>query len=151
MKQVKPMEGMPGINSAFTLPHIDKVLAIDDGTLPNAGTTPCHTAHGHVKQYLPRQTASPLVAQNWRAIVILLSDRSLSSGANNVSYHSNDQAHWVWMDDSDRDNLFFRIGLSLRLEVSEVWFVIIELPNTKAHRNDARWAWLLSMCNNSST
>ena len=27
------------------------------------------------------------VAQNWRAIVILLSDRSLSSGANNVSHH----------------------------------------------------------------
>ena len=30
------------------------------------------------------------VAQNWRAIVFLLSDRSLSSGANNVSYHSAD-------------------------------------------------------------
>ena len=28
------------------------------------------------------------VAQNWRAIVILLSGRSLSSGANNVSHHS---------------------------------------------------------------
>ena len=27
-------------------------------------------------------------AQNWRAIVILLTDRSLSSGANNVSNHS---------------------------------------------------------------
>ena len=88
MKQVKPMKGMPGISSAFTLPHIEKVLDIDDGILPNVGTTPCHIAQGNVKQYLPRQTASPLVAQNWRAIVILLSDRSLSSGANNVSYHS---------------------------------------------------------------
>ena len=27
-------------------------------------------------------------AQNWRAIVILLSDQSLSSGANNVNHHS---------------------------------------------------------------
>jgi hypothetical protein len=30
------------------------------------------------------------VAQNWRTIVILLSEPSLSSGANNVSYHSTD-------------------------------------------------------------
>ena len=28
------------------------------------------------------------MAQNWRAIVILLSDQGLSSGANNVYYHS---------------------------------------------------------------
>ena len=37
MKQAKPIKGMPGINSAFAVPHIDKVLAIDDGILPNAG------------------------------------------------------------------------------------------------------------------
>jgi hypothetical protein len=36
---------------------------------------------------VPVEQQSPSDAQNWRAIVILLSDRSLSSGANNVSYH----------------------------------------------------------------
>ena len=37
---------------------------------------------------LPNNVHPYKTAQNWRAIVILLSDRSLSSGPNNVSYHS---------------------------------------------------------------
>ena len=41
--------------------------------------------------------------------------------------------YWLWMENSDRDNLLIRIGLSLRLEVSEVWLSSSSYHNTHNH------------------
>ena len=69
-----------------------------------------------------------------RAIVILLSDRSLSSGANNVHHHSASFKHSRCAQDSDRDNLLICIGHrkdGLQLEVSEVLLSSLNCHDTK--------------------
>ena len=80
--------GCLGLTQHSLYPTLIRYLPLMTASCPMRGMEKtCHTAHCYDKQHIQRQTASPLVAQNWRAIVILLSDRSLSSGANNVSHH----------------------------------------------------------------
>ena len=135
MKQVKPMNGMPGINSAFALPHIDKALAIDDSILPNAG-------YGKTKHATLRTATTNNTYKGKQPLHLSLKIKSNCDSAQRPEPQlwcqqcflssRNDQAKLRWMGDSDRDNLFFRIGLiGLRLEVSESKVVIIETPQHK--------------------